>query len=153
MGPPASSNIDESEAADNTKDTQEDSTGTSTLSTNGTAEVSTDNSPILSSSTAADYIEEPITEELSNGEKKEEEAKEESPKIELFVGDLSFFCQEQNLLELFEPFGHIVEARVRRSDNKGHSLMYGFVKMSNLAEAEKAAQALNDKLFMGRSLR
>ena len=73
--------------------------------------------------------------------------------IELFVGDLSFFCAEDNLLDLFRPFGLVTNVRVRRSENGGHSLMYGFVTMRNLTDAESAAQALNGMLYMGRSLR
>ena len=106
-----------------------------------TAEPSYDNSPTNTTETVE------LTEEDISATSTIEESHE------LFVGDLSFFCREEHLLDLFSTFGTIVDARVRRSDNKGHSLMYGFVKMENLSDAERAAEALNDRLYMGRSLR
>lgn len=75
------------------------------------------------------------------------------PCVELFIGDLSFFCSERNLVELFSPYGKILEAVISRSDNGGHSLLHGFIKMSNSEEAEIAAAKLNDSPFMGRTLR
>jgi RNA recognition motif-containing protein len=76
-----------------------------------------------------------------------------STDVELFVGDLSHFCVESQLTELFARFGQVQDCRIRRSENRGHSLMYGFVKMQNLEQATKAAQILNDFMFMGRQIR
>lgn len=73
--------------------------------------------------------------------------------VELFVGDLSFFCVEEDLVPLFAPYGRVLDAVVCRSDTRGHSLLYGFVKMSDRESANKAATALNQMSFMGRTLR
>ncbi len=75
------------------------------------------------------------------------------PCVELFVGDLSFFCNEHHLVELFSPFGKIIETVISRSDTGGHSLLHGFIKMANMKDAETAADKLNDQQFMGRMLR
>ncbi len=75
------------------------------------------------------------------------------PLVELFIGDLSYFCTEEQIAALFSTYGTVAETRIRRSDRGGHSLMYGFVKMTSLQDAETAANALNDQLYMGRRLR
>ncbi len=72
---------------------------------------------------------------------------------ELFVGDLSYFCQEQHLVELFTPYGVVVEARIKRSDKGGRTLMYGFVRMETLKSALEAAKGLNGYTLMGREIR
>ncbi len=72
---------------------------------------------------------------------------------ELFVGDLSYFCGEEQLYDLFGQFGGILDVRIKRSDAKGKTLMYGFVKMESLKSALLAAKELNGTLFMGRALR
>lgn len=81
------------------------------------------------------------------------EDKAKHPLVELFVGDLSYFCTEEQLRELFGNFGHVVEARIRRSERGGHSLMHGFVKMTSLDDAQRSANALDNKMYMGRRLR
>ncbi len=72
---------------------------------------------------------------------------------ELFVGDLSFFCEEKDLLELFSRFGVVDNCRIVRNDNKNRSLMFGFVCMSTLEEAILASDTLNNFLFMGRAMK
>jgi cold-inducible RNA-binding protein len=72
---------------------------------------------------------------------------------ELFVGDLSFFCNEVHLHDLFAPFGTVVEARVKRSDKGGRTLMYGFVRMDTLKAALDSAKALNGIMLLGREIR
>jgi RNA recognition motif-containing protein len=72
---------------------------------------------------------------------------------ELFVGDLSFFCTEQDLYELFQPFGRVLDIRIKKSDTKCRSLMFGFVKMESPEHAAQASSQLNGKLFMGRHLK
>ena len=81
------------------------------------------------------------------------EDKSKHPLVELFVGDLSYFCTEDHLRELFGKFGHVAEARIRRSERGGHSLMHGFIKMTSLDDAQRSAQALDNNMYMGRRLR
>ncbi len=72
---------------------------------------------------------------------------------EIFVGDLSFFCKEMDLYELFCPYGQVLKPRIRRSDKDGRTLMYGFVEMPVLEDAEKAVRALQGSRFQGRDIR
>jgi RNA recognition motif-containing protein len=66
---------------------------------------------------------------------------------------LSYFCEEHNLFDLFKGFGVVTECRIKRNDRGGRTLMYGFVTMPSLTEAEHAAKSLNGRLFMGRNIR
>ena len=72
---------------------------------------------------------------------------------DLFVGNLSFFCQEKHLKELYVPFGEVHSIRIKRNDKGGRSLMYGFVSMASPVAAYNAAHSLHEKLFMGRNVR
>lgn len=69
----------------------------------------------------------------------------------VFVGDLSYFCTEQDLYQLFSPFGNIDSVMVRRG-KAGDTLHYGFVKMDD-ASAQKALVAMQGHKYMGRKLR
>ncbi|CAF0936134.1 unnamed protein product [Didymodactylos carnosus] len=53
--------------------------------------------------------------------------------------------QDQELTELFKPFGKILEASVIKD--------YGFVHYGSIEEAEKAAFALNNKDYKGKKIR
>ena len=72
---------------------------------------------------------------------------------DLFVGNLSFFCQEKHLKELFMPYGEVHSIRIKRNDKGGRSLMYGFVSMASPVAAYHAAKSLHEKLFLGRNVR
>jgi RNA recognition motif-containing protein len=72
---------------------------------------------------------------------------------ELFVGDLSFFCAESDLHQMFAPFGKIVKIRIKRSGATRRTLMYGFVIMSSAEEAQRAKDALHGRRYMGRDMR
>lgn len=69
----------------------------------------------------------------------------------IFVGDLSFFCTEENLESLFSSFGVVRSAIIRRGKG-GENLQYGFVQMEE-SEARKAVAQLKGQKFMGRKLR
>lgn len=75
---------------------------------------------------------------------------------ELFVGNISFFCHEVDLFRLFSKFGKVLKVRIKRSGaglNGGRTLMYGFVEMAELTDAESATQKLNSMRHMGRDIR
>mgnify|MGYP002480843323 CR=1 FL=1 len=72
---------------------------------------------------------------------------------DLFVGNLSFFCQEKHLKELFSRFGDVASIRIKRNDKGGRSLMYGFISMATAPAAKNAAISLHQQLFMGRNIR
>ncbi|RYY86585.1 RNA-binding protein [archaeon] len=71
----------------------------------------------------------------------------------LFLGDLSLFCTEKDILEAFSAYGHVTNVRIKRSSENKKHLLYGFVEYPSAAEAVQAMQAMNGSLFLGRTLR
>jgi RNA recognition motif-containing protein len=74
-------------------------------------------------------------------------------KTTLFVGDLSIFCTENDLIEAFTPFGTVVEVKIMRCEETNKNLCYGFVKFANAASSIQAMQEMNGRLLSGRPLR
>lgn len=70
----------------------------------------------------------------------------------IFVGNFSFSLSEDELRSLFETFGAVDSASVVTDRATGRSRGFGFVEMSNDAEAERAITALNGKDSGGRQL-
>ena len=70
----------------------------------------------------------------------------------VFIGDLSYFCTEEHLIPVFRPYGMISEVKVKRN-NKGETLMFGFVSYEDESSVHAAIAELNGKEFMGRCLR
>jgi heterogeneous nuclear ribonucleoprotein A1/A3 len=71
----------------------------------------------------------------------------------LFLGDLSLFCNEEDLRNAFQPYGNLVEVRIKRSKENKKNLSYGFVEYSSPIEAIKAMQVMDGKLLCGRALK
>ena len=71
----------------------------------------------------------------------------------LFVGDLSFFCDESHLRDLFSSYGEVLNVEIKRGKATGDSLMHGFVELESEPIAELAMNELSNKKFMGRRLR
>ena len=70
----------------------------------------------------------------------------------IFVGDLSYFCTEEDLFNLFSPFGTILTVRVRRGLT-GESLMHGFVAFDTPEATRMAIATIDGKEFMGRTIK
>ena len=65
----------------------------------------------------------------------------------LYVGNLSYSAVNDDLEVLFSSYGEVKEVKI--IEGRG----FGFVEMSNQAEAEKAREALNGSDYKGRTLR
>ncbi len=72
---------------------------------------------------------------------------------EVFVGDLSFFCEEKDLFDLFSQYGRVESCRIVMNDSQTKSLMFGFVCLSSPQEAATAARVLHNHPFMGRNMK
>jgi cold-inducible RNA-binding protein len=72
--------------------------------------------------------------------------------MKLFVGNLSFDTTEAELEELFTPFGTVADPTVITDQSTGRSRGFGFVTLSNAAEAQAAIRGLAGKNFSGRDL-
>ncbi|XP_025820191.1 glycine-rich RNA-binding protein 4, mitochondrial-like [Panicum hallii] len=69
---------------------------------------------------------------------------------EIFVSRLSFYTTEEELKDIFSPFGNVKEARLMRDRQTGRMKGFGFVKYSSQAEAEKAVKAMDGRILRGR---
>lgn len=74
-------------------------------------------------------------------------------KTTLFLGDLSAFCSERDIHEIFSPYGEVLEIKIMRSEETQRNLSYGFIKFASHTSAKKALNGLNGVLFCGRNLR
>ena len=72
--------------------------------------------------------------------------------MKLYVGNMSFDSSETELRKAFEAFGQVDSVTIIMDRDTGRPKGFGFVEMSNDAEAKKAIEGLNGKDFMGRSL-
>jgi len=65
----------------------------------------------------------------------------------LHAGNLTYSVTEEQLRELFSNYGEVKEVRVFPGRD------FGFIEMSDSAEAEKAKEALDGSEFEGRILK
>lgn len=65
----------------------------------------------------------------------------------LYVGNLSYSVNYEELKELFEKYGTVQHVKIL--EGRG----FGFIEMGTQAEAEKAMQALNNSDLNGRLLK
>ena len=72
--------------------------------------------------------------------------------MNIFVGNLAFTTTEDDLAQLFEPFGTVSQARIAMDRETGRSRGFGFVEMPNDAEAEAAIEELHGATIGGRPL-
>ena len=72
--------------------------------------------------------------------------------MNIFVGNLPFSATDQSVRELFEPFGEVDSVNIIKDRETNRSRGFGFVEMSNSAEAQAAINDLNGKEMDGRAL-
>ena len=70
----------------------------------------------------------------------------------LFVGGLAWATDDARLLEAFEQYGEVVEAKVIADRETGRSRGFGFVTFAQADDAQ-AALELNDQELDGRAIR
>ena len=70
----------------------------------------------------------------------------------LFVGNLPYKTTDTDLKEMFSQNGEVTEAVVIMDRERGVSKGFGFVTMTNDAEADAAIEAWNGKDIEGRAL-
>jgi RNA recognition motif-containing protein len=62
---------------------------------------------------------------------------------QVVVGNLPFETRNPDLLQLFEPFGHVISADVAFDQNTGYSNRFGFVNFATKEAAQSAIERLN----------
>jgi len=70
----------------------------------------------------------------------------------LFVGNLPYKVTDADLRDMFSKAGDVIKAEVIMDRDKGYSKGFGFVEMTNDAEADAAIEMYNGKEMEGRPL-
>ena len=70
----------------------------------------------------------------------------------LYVGNLPYSFRDGDLEQAFSEFGNVNSAKVMMERDTGRSKGFGFVEMSNDAEAQAAIQGLHGQNQGGRDL-
>lgn len=71
----------------------------------------------------------------------------------LYVGNLPFTVTDESLSAKFQTVGSVDSAKIIMDRDSGRSKGFGFVEMTNDAEADKAVNELNGADFEGRALK
>ena len=70
----------------------------------------------------------------------------------IYVGNLPYSINEDNLRENFAAYGDVASAKVMMDRDSGRSKGFGFVEMGSSEQAEAAIQGLNGMSVGGRSI-
>jgi cold-inducible RNA-binding protein len=70
----------------------------------------------------------------------------------IFVGNLSFNTNEDELRQVFEAYGQVDRVSIMTDRDTGRSRGFGFVEMASSEDAEKAIAALNGSQVGGRTI-
>ena len=72
--------------------------------------------------------------------------------MNLYVSNLGFQVNDDDLMKLFSQYGQVSSAKVILDRETGRSRGFGFVEMASDEEARKAIKELEGKPVEGRSL-
>ena len=72
--------------------------------------------------------------------------------MNIYVSNLSFNVQDEDLKGFFEEYGEVTSAKVITDKFTGRSRGFGFVEMSDDASAQKAIQELDGATVEGRAI-
>ena len=73
--------------------------------------------------------------------------------MKIYVGNMSYDTSEDDLRKAFEAHGQVDSVAIISDKYSGQSKGFGFVEMSNDAEAKTAMENLNDSDLQGRTLK
>jgi RNA recognition motif-containing protein len=73
--------------------------------------------------------------------------------MNIFVSNLSFNVQDEDLREFFAPYGEVTSAKIINDRETGRSRGFGFVEMSDEASAKKAIAELDGGDVEGRTIK
>lgn len=72
--------------------------------------------------------------------------------MNIFISNLSFRVNDDDLAQLFEEYGQVSSAKVITDKATGRSRGFGFVEMANNEEATRAIEELNQVEYDGRTI-
>lgn len=70
----------------------------------------------------------------------------------LFVGNISFKMNEDDLLDLFSQSGKVLSVAIPTDRETGRKRGFAFVEMENQEDADAAINTLNGKTIEGREI-
>jgi cold-inducible RNA-binding protein len=73
--------------------------------------------------------------------------------MKLYVGNLPHSLTEQELQEVFSPYGEVTSVTIIKDKFTGEPRGFGFVEIAEAAGAQEAIEKVNDKEVKGRRLR
>jgi RNA recognition motif-containing protein len=73
--------------------------------------------------------------------------------MNIYVSNLSFNVQDEDLKEFFAPYGEVTSAKVINDRETGQSRGFGFVEMADDTAAKKAIAELDQATVDGRAIR
>lgn len=71
----------------------------------------------------------------------------------IYIGNMNFSTSEESIRELFSKYGTVDSVEIIKDKYTEQSKGFGFVEMTDDAEAQKAISSLNGKDFEGRRIR
>jgi RNA recognition motif-containing protein len=72
--------------------------------------------------------------------------------MNIYVGNLSWTMTDDDLLNLFTPYGSVTSAKILKDKMNGRSKGFGFVEMEDDEAAKTAIANLNETEVQGRKL-
>jgi RNA recognition motif-containing protein len=73
--------------------------------------------------------------------------------VSIFVGNLPFRAEQEDVAELFSPFGDVVNCALPLERDTGRKRGFAFVEMADSDMEDRAIEALQGAELMGRPLR
>lgn len=73
--------------------------------------------------------------------------------MNIYVSNLSFNVQDEDLREFFAPYGEVTSAKIINDRETGRSRGFGFVEMSDDAASKKAIAELDGATVEGRAIK
>jgi RNA recognition motif-containing protein len=73
--------------------------------------------------------------------------------MNIYVSNLAFNVQDEDLRQFFTPFGEVTSAKIIMDKMSNQSRGFGFVEMSNDDASRKAIEELNGSTVEGRTIK
>jgi RNA recognition motif-containing protein len=73
--------------------------------------------------------------------------------VSIFVGNLPFRAEQEDVAELFAPFGEVTNCALPLERDTGRKRGFAFVEMADSGSEDRAIEALQGAELMGRPLR
>ena len=72
--------------------------------------------------------------------------------MNIYVGNLSYKVEENELRQLFEEYGEVASVNIITDKYSGRSKGFSFIEMNDEEQAKKAIEELNQKELDGRQI-